>query len=246
MRGRGVSFGVRVLTWNLEWATARAHRRGEILRRIGGFGAEVFCLTETVVGFLPEGGHAIYAEADYGYGDKGERRKVMLWSREPWREIDRVGDESMPSGRFVSGVTGTSMGDVRVVGVCIPWFGSRSEARRGLDRRERWEDHEQYLESLAEFLRGVSAQGLIVMGDFNQVIGAGSRAPERLQKALRETFPPGMRIATAEVEFWGRRSIDHIALSEDLMVQSLEVVSNLHDGRKLSDHFGVAAEVIVR
>ena len=204
------------------------------------------CLTETVVGFLDGEGHAVYAEADYGYGDQVDRRKVMMWSREPWREVDRVGVDSMPPGRFVSGVTGTSMGDVRVVGVCIPWFGSRSEARRGLGRKKRWEDHEEYLAGLATILGRDSGQRLIVMGDFNQVIGAGSRAPKKLQKALMEAFPPEFRIATAEVEFQGRRSIDHIALSAGLMAQSHNVVINLHDGRKLSDHFGVAAEVVGR
>ena len=58
----------------------------------------------------------------------------------------------MPPGRFVFGVTQTSLGGVAVIGICIPWFGSRTEARRKLERRVPWEDHEQYLAGLAEVL----------------------------------------------------------------------------------------------
>ena len=144
-----------------------------------------------------------------------DRRKVILWSREPWQSVDDVGADSLPPGRFVSGITQTSVGAVRVVGVCIPWFGSRTEARRKSERKQRWEDHAQYLAGLRELLARDSATRLIVMGDFNQMMGPGSRAPETLQRALREVFPPGMSIATAALTFQGRGSIDHIAVSED-------------------------------
>ena len=58
----------------------------------------------------------ICSRADYGYSIREERRKVLLWSREPWEEIDDVGSELMPPGRFVSGVTQTSLGAVTVIG----------------------------------------------------------------------------------------------------------------------------------
>ena len=152
----------------------------------------------------------------------------------------------MPSGRFVSGVTQTSAGEVAVIGVCIPWSGSRTEAHSGAERRRRWQDHEQYLVGLTEVLERVDARRLIVMGDFNQVIGQGSRARRELRLALEEAFAPNLRIATADLVFQGRKSIDHIALSGDWVVDSVDAISNIHDGRKLSDHFGVAAEVSVQ
>ena len=52
-----------------------------------------------------------------------------------------------------------------------------------------------------------------------------------------------MTIATAAVGFQGRRSIDHIALSADLSAEKISAISNIHDKRKLSDHFGIVAEV---
>lgn len=232
-----------VATWNVEWATPRSRRTGEILRRLNEFAPEIVCLTETDPRLLSEGGHVIRGQADCGYGARWHRRKVMLWSREPWYEVDDVGQGSLPPGRFVSGVTLTSVGEVWVVGVCIPWFGSRTEARRGSGRRKRWEDHKQYLVGLREVLSRNAAEPTIVLGDFNQVIGAGGRAPRELQLALQEIFSCDIEIATSSLEFHGRKSVDHIAMSGDLKAESLNVLSNKHDGRKLSDHFGVAAEV---
>ena len=84
------------------------------------------------------------------------------------------------------------------------------------------------------------------MGDFNQSLGQGSRAPTQLRFALENAFSPSMRIATADLSFQGRGSIDHIALSADWAVRSLGVISNMHNGTELSDHFGVLADVSVQ
>ena len=236
-----------LINWNVEWATPRSPRRDEILRRIHRFAPEVVCLTETNDSLLSQQqGHTICSQPDYGYGTTRERRKVMLWSREPWGQVDDLGSERMPPGRFVSGVTRTSVGEVTVIGVCIPWFGSRTESRRGLERRARWEDHRQYLAGLKEVLLRGPAQRTIATGDFNQIVGPGSRAPRELRSSLQEAFPPCMDIVTKGLTFQGRGSIDHIVLSEDLSVESLDAISNLHEVRKLSDHFGVVAEVSAR
>ncbi len=232
---------LKLVNWNVEWATHRAPRGPEILRRIHAHAPDIVCLTEAGVGLLAQPGHAIGSQPGSGYGVRQDRRKVILWSREPWQSFDDVGLDWLPPGRFVSGVTRTSVGEVRVVGVCIPWFGSRTEKKRGPQQKRQWEDHAQYLAGLTEVLARDSATRLIVMGDFNQAIGPGSRAPAELRAALRDAFPPGMSIATADLTFQGRGSIDHIAVSEDLTVESIAAISNLHDGKPLSDHFGVAA-----
>ena len=124
-----------LVNWNVQWVTPRSSRRAEILRSIQRHDPEVICLTETHTGLLSQGGHTICSQPDYGYPIKDGRRKVMLWSREPWDQIDQVGIDSMPPGRFVSGVTQTSVGEIMVLGICIPWFGSRSEAGRTLERK---------------------------------------------------------------------------------------------------------------
>ena len=235
---------MRAVTWNVEWATPGSRRTTEILSRINGHAPEVVCLTETDVGLLSQRGYTICSQPDAGYGIKMGRRKVLLWSREPWDEVDDVGLDSMPPGRFVAGVTRTSLGKVTVIGVCIPWFGSRTEARRKGERKMRWADHEEVSgRDSPKFSDEATAKRLIVMGDFNQAIGTGSRARPELQVALKNAFPPSMKIVTSDLAFQGRKSIDHIALSNDLVVGSLDVISNIHEERKLSDHFGVVADL---
>ena len=221
-------------------------RSAEILRRVHVYTPEVVCLTEAHGGLMSDDGHVISSQPDYGYPIKEGRKKVMLWSREPWEQVDDVGNDSMPPGRFVSGVTRTSVGEVTVIGVCIPWSGSRTEARRNLERKMPWEDHGQYLAGLAEVLKRESAKRLVVVGDFNQRIGQGSGPPRGLRSALQAAIPPRMTMATSALGFEGRRSIDHILLSEYLAAESVGAINNVHQGRNLSDHFGVVADLSTR
>ncbi|MCY4616075.1 MAG: endonuclease/exonuclease/phosphatase family protein [Chloroflexi bacterium] len=234
-----------VLTWNVEWATPRARRTRHILDRIDRHAPEVVCLTETHESLLSPRGHTICSRPDAGYLVREGRRKVMLWSQELWERVDDLGLDSMPPGRFVAGVTRTSLGEISVVGVCIPWFGSRTESRRGPARKARWEDHREYLHGLRHVLERRATERVIVIGDFNQAIGTASRAPTDLQRALRDALPAGIAIATGDLVFEGRHNIDHIALSDDLVAESVDAISNTHDGRALSDHFGVVAKVSV-
>ncbi len=242
----GGAMSLRAVAWNVEWAAPNSRRTNEILSRINQHAPDVVCLTETHNMPLSQDGHAICSRPDYGYTIKEGRRKVMLWSREPWEQVNDLGIDSTPPGRFVSGVTQTSLGEAAVIGVCIPWFRSRTEARRKLERKMQWEDHEQYLAGLTEVLARASAKRLMVMGDFNQVVGPDSRARPELQRSLQRAFPPGATIASSALVFQGRRSVDRIALSADWAVGSLGVISDIHGGRKLSDHFGGGADLSVQ
>ena len=233
-----------IVTWNVQWATPRS-RAPHLLDRIDRHEPEVICLTETHHDLLSQRGYSICSQPDYGYRIT-DRRKVLLWSRQPWAEVDDLGIDTLPPGRFVSGVTQMSLGEVTVVGICIPWFGSRTEARRGDTRKRRWEDHGRFLDGLPQVLERLSDERVIVIGDFNQIIGPASRAPAELRRALQEAFPPGMRIVTSDLAFEGRASIDHIALSANLAATSVSPLSNLREGKKLSDHFGVAAHLSAR
>ena len=235
-----------IVTWNTEWAAPRSKRTPELLRRIDERAPDVVCLTEAHEGLLAATGHTIAAQSDYGYAAPQSRRRALLWSREPWERVDDVGADALPPGRFITGVTQTPIGEVAVAGVCIPWHGSRTEAYCGEARKARWEDHEAYLRVLRDILRALPSRRLIVMGDFNQIIGPGSQAPRRLQAALCDAFPPNMAIVTAGAAFRGRKAIDHVAISQDLQAESVAAISNRDEKQTLSDHFGVAARVSLR
>lgn len=236
---------LKMVNWNVNWATPRSKRTPEIRRRIEQHAPDVICLTEAYTQTWIQEGNTICSQPNYGYPITEGRRKVLLWSREPWEQVDDIGIDSLPPGRFVSGVTKTSVGKVTVIGVCIPASGMRTEAKRGPERKAQWEDHEQYLHGLAEVLGRPSAGRLVVIGDFNQRIRQGSYTPPKLRELLQRVFPQHMTIATPALGFQGDRCIDHIAISDDLAVESLGVISNMDGDRELSDgrHFGVVAEV---
>ena len=235
-----------LVNWNVKWATPRSERTPEVLRRIDLHNPDVICLTETDKELLSPDGYAICAQADYGYGLIRNRRKVMLWSREPWERADDLGHESMPPGRYVSGVTRTPLGRVTVIGICIPWSGSRTDDNRGPDRKRHWEDHESYLEALSELLKGMRDRPLIIVGDFNQRMIRRNFVPRKLRSALRDAIPEHMTLATAVLGHRGRRIIDHLVLSDDLAAESLSVISNIDGKSNLSDHLGVAGTLSTR
>lgn len=232
---------ISMVNWNVEWATPGSQRTPEIRKRIAGYRPDVVCLTETHTELLSSEGHLICSQPDTGYGVRENMRKIVLWSREPWGQVDDLGHSSMPPGRYVSGVTRTPLGEVTVIGICIPWHMSRTEASRGPEKKSTWEDHARYLESLSEVLREVQGRPLIVVGDFNQRIGQGKFVPPGLRSALRDAMPDYLTIATSALGYRGSRSIDHMALSEELTAESLSVIGNMAGERKLSDHCGVGA-----
>lgn len=239
--------GLRVVNWNVEWATPRSERSPVILCRIAEHDPDIICLTETNERLLENfAGHTIHSLPDYGHRMIEGRRKVMLWSRKPWRPAAGIGRATFPPGRYVAGTTDTSDGPVTVVGVCIPWSGSRTGRFGG--NMVQWEDHESYLDGLAQ-LFGTGLQGrVVVVGDYNQSIGGRNSAPVRLREKLRQTFDDaGLSISTAELEFAGRRAIDHMAITRELEAGAPTAISNLREGdRKLSDHFGVVVDLSIK
>ena len=151
----------------------------------------------------------------------------------------------MPPGRFVTGVTETSLGEVTVIGVCVPWQNSRVVNEDSTRRRQPWEDHVRYLEQLRSVLAQAPVEWLVLMGDFNQTIEESGRrqsgaAAERAG-LLRRAIPAGVTMATEDFEHKGRKPIDHIALGTELRRGDIEPISNRFENRRLSDHaFGLA------
>ena len=95
---------VRVGTWNAEWPGPTGPRGKLVEAALAALGCDVLCVTEGVAGILPGQGSLI--EGSRGWGDpaRDNRPKVLLWSARPWTEVDRVGSERMPGGRFIEDV----------------------------------------------------------------------------------------------------------------------------------------------
>ena len=121
MSGPYETVSMTVVNWNVEWATPGSwSRRDEILSRIDREAPDIVCLTESDIRLLAGmPGHTIHSQPD---GVKGidNLRKVLLWSKEPWGQVDDFGSDSMPPGRFVSGVTRTPWAMLRSLGFAYP------------------------------------------------------------------------------------------------------------------------------
>lgn len=238
-------YGLSVAIWNTEWrppGSPPGKRIREILQQ-GGF--DLICLTEGCEGLLPPQGYIVTSGADYGYGVQAQRRKVLIWSRCPWREIDQVGHGDLPSGRFVSALTETPIGPLRFVGVCVSW--KDAHVRTGRRDRTPWEDHRAYLKALGTLLPDCAASGrLVVAGDFNQTVPR-LRVPPAVHDSLQRALG-GLEIATANYTLpSGRLSIDHLAYTPDLSATAIASWSNLsEDGSRLSDHCGLSVRLSLR
>ncbi len=229
---------MRLGVWNIEWATSKSRRAPGIHQHLDLMAADILCLCEAYSGFRSEPGYWIECGEDYGYNIQTGRRKVMLWSSQPWHDVDVVVNDGLPPGRFVAGTTQTPLGPVRVIGVCIPW--SFAHVRTGQRNRRAWQDHEQYLHGLAGIVRNCEpAMPTLIVGDFNQRLPRG-RAPARLREllfsALGEHFDV---LSQGIIDGLEQAMVCHIAATRHFSCTGIRGIARLSDGRRLSDHDGL-------
>ena len=223
---------ITVGTWNAEWATPTTKTGPRIASIIEQIEPDIFVLTEGCADLLPKSGYVIDGGINWGYERRDERnRKVLMWSKNHWRDVDQVGSHELPPGRFISGTTQTVLGEMKIIGVCIPWQSAHTTS--GLKNRQIWEDHEVYLTHLAPLIAPKDSP-LIVAGDFNQRIPKG-RQPHRIYEQLIETFK-NLSVSTAQIN--EPPLIDHIAHSRHLRVDRVSIISDKDQHGTLSDHRG--------
>ena len=229
---------LRIGTWNTRWArpgTPQGCRVSALLARPD---CDILCVTEAYEGVLPSGGHVIDGGDDWGYPVVEGRRKVLLWSKFPWSNVDHFGSDQLPSGRFVAGVTGTDEGPLVVVGACIPWSGAHVNS--GRQDRKRWQDHESWLKGFENLRYRQATKRTVVLGDFNQRIPR-SYQPKRIFGVLSRAFE-GFTFATCgQLAGAPGQAIDHIAHTADIALVSDMGVWPKRDqeDKLLSDHFGI-------
>lgn len=234
---------VRIATWNLEWARPGGPRARLADAALGGHDVDVLCLTEAHLGNLPVDDHSIWADADYGYEAPADRRKVGLWSRSGWSDVDVLGDPRLPGGRFVAGTIATGLGPVRVLGVCIPW--AQAHVSGGRQDRSPWEDHLAFLGGLTDIVATDKSEHLVVVGDFNQRF-AGRLAPDPARTALLEAMGPLVVATAGPVAGLDRPLIDHVAHTPSLVATSVAGLNRQQDDRQVSDHDGVVVDLSPR
>ena len=217
-------------------------RGRELVARIAAEQPDIVCLTETDLMLLSGSGYAIASEPDYGYGMNPRKRKVVLWSKEPWDEVTSVSPLEMPPGRIVQGVTETSIGRIRVIGICVPW--REAHVRTGRCDRAPWQDHTAYLTALSKLLQPMEDESMLVVGDLNQRVPRKA-VPQDVHRLVEDALLRKFQIATAgPIPPIQRQSIDHVLYSGDLGATSTRSLDDRStSGAKLSDHFGVVVEL---
>ena len=208
---------LKISCWNSDWATPSS-KKGKFF--IEQFDSDIICLTEGYENLLPKDGYTIFSHEDYGYKTKNGRRKVILWSKDKWTDIDQVGSNKIPSGRFISRITN----GIRIIGICIPWrFAHVSSGRKD---RKPWEDHLSFIQNLS-----FSNQKTIILGDFNQNIPKKNQ-PEIAFSSLMELIE-GFNLLTTNM------GLDHIVISNDLIAKSIKRIATGTN----SDHDGISCSI---
>jgi endonuclease/exonuclease/phosphatase family metal-dependent hydrolase len=235
-----------IVNWNIERQRPDKRRARIMIERIAAVSPDVVCLTEAFEGSTDAlGGFEISTPGVAWSKEAPGERKVVLWSKKPWVEPDFGRAEPLQSGAYLTAKTETPLGALRIVGVCIPYnfaspFGQTPKARP-------WSQHMIFLEGLRQAHRlWDHANDTILLGDFNQFIPRiwGSKAASI---ALEEAFV-GLSVCTGGViDGVNRPTVDHVGLGSNLRALSTTGMDE-HDenGRKLSDHFGIAVRVARR
>ncbi|MFN3219849.1 MAG: endonuclease/exonuclease/phosphatase family protein [Acidimicrobiales bacterium] len=232
----------RVLTWNVQCKKPASPKGAAAVAYIVSEWPDIAVLTEAWIGHLGDGGHEIVSQPTPSAGKKPDERKVVMWSKTPWSDVDDLGHQGMPVGRFVAGTTETAIGPVRVMGICIPW--PMANVNNGPKNAKPWELAMRWLDCFAELVANRDRDMLLVVaGDFNQRVprrkGGNKAAAAKLEAALGD-----LTVVTAGTPARLQRpGIDHIAMCPRLAATRVWGWPKDDGGIKMSDHSGVAAEL---
>ena len=89
---------VRIGTWNTEFAKPGSVRAERVRPILAAPNCDILCVTEGYAEIFPDGGSAIAGGDDPGYPIVEGQKEVLLWSKEPWENVE-FGPEEMPKAR---------------------------------------------------------------------------------------------------------------------------------------------------
>ena len=196
---------VRIGTWNTEFAKPGGVRGERVRPILAAPECDILCVTEGYAEIFPNGGHTIAGGDDPCYPLTEGQRNVLLWSKEPWKNVES--GLEMPKGGFVAGTTTTPIGRLTVMGVCIPWHFAC--VATGCKNRPPWEVHLDWLSAFRCWLSAfrqtghtTASRGTVVLGDFNQWIPRSPLwPPKAVSTELRRAFK-GLQIPTRGALPW--------------------------------------------
>ncbi len=226
---------MRIATWNLERKKPTSPNGAAAVDHLRSLAPDVMVLTEARRSFPEDDAHMAWSRS-WGSDDE---RKVVMWSKHPWTDVDDLGSAELPAARFVAGTTETPIGPVRVMGVCISW--DMANVKYGDKNRRPWEDHITYCGVLRELIEAHDPSlPLIVAGDYNQRIPpTRGGAQVGAMASLLETVD---LMTGGEVDGWEKPGIDHIAV-RGLTPERVQGWPNVVDGVRCSDHGGAFADL---
>lgn len=233
----------RIACWNLDWLNLTSPRNADVACFLQDLRFDVLILSETL-SRNNLGCHIADGGDHWGYRSKPGRRKIAILSKNEWRDVWIEKSLRPLLGRYVSGTTSTSLGDLRVIGACIPW--DMCHVSTGARDCSPWQEMLAFLVELAERIEQERAHGLplILAGDFNLAVPqkhprnrqAYGQLIDLLAAARLRLFTEGARCASEE-----DRLLNHVA--SNLATGAVEHVwSGIMEGRKISDHCGALVE----
>lgn len=201
---------------------------------------DVVCLTEAHDGSTASlGGHEIADRgATWSNNRRDGERLVLLWSPNPWRDVEAIGNEGTTTGGYIAGVTDTPIGPMCVIGICAPHHAASQIG--AVTKARLWTEQIVFWNALASLITSRDRRvPTILLGDFNQYVPRiwGAKAAHAAFLSALD----GMLVATggpiAGIE---EPTIDHVAHTPDLATREVRGLSRFDvDGRALSDHFGI-------
>lgn len=232
----------RIINWNIERRRPSSWQGVSLREEIESLSPDLVCITEgwtTSLGGPP--GHNISAPGVAWSPQDSDERKVLLWSKQPWRD-GRVVPDLEETGSAVTGLTIIAGLEVRVVGLCIPYHFASPLGQK--PKAKMWSQHTEFLKKLKPLLAAWIDEGpLIVTGDFNRRVPK-SWGPLASYKLLEEAFECLDIITAGNIDRIGEQAIDHIAVVGPFApISILGLPAEDDRGRKRSDHFGVMADI---
>ena len=234
---------MRIVNWNIERKAPHSWQAQSLVSEIRYLAPDLICLTEAYETSLSDmGGETISVTGVKWSKQADSERKVLLWSRTPWTDIEQH-DLLNQTGAAVSGITSLGGRYVRVLGMCTPYH---MASPVGVEPRAKpWSQHELFLDGLKPLLNEWKAGSLpvIVLGDFNQFhprIWGAKSAHQKLVDALG-----GMEVVTSGLHpGFEKHAIDHVVLSSGMVATSVSGRSRFDArGKPRSDHFGVLVDL---